>query len=246
MIILQLKEICMSYQKAVIGILGGMGPMATADMFTKFIHSAGATNDQSHIPLIISSIPDIPDRSAHLLNNGADPYPYLFDYTNNLIKAGANCVVIACNTAHYWFDRLQMDFPQITMLSMIDTAVQAAQNSGQTHIGILATNATLATNLYKSKIEKTGLTYLAPSDNQAVMDSIYAYKAGQIDKAVLLMKAERDKLLAQGASTIIMGCTEVPLILADDALANPGQYIDATQALVDKAINWYRTNQTFE
>ncbi|WFF39100.1 amino acid racemase [Moraxella nasibovis] len=157
--------------KKLIGILGGMGPMATADMFLKFIHSAGATSDQTHIPLIISSIPDVPDRSAFLLDNGADPYPYLFDYTHNLVKAGATCIVIACNTAHYWFDKLQADFPKTTFLSMIVTAVQTAQNSGQAHIGILATNATLATNLYKNKIEQAGLTYLAPNDNQAVMDS---------------------------------------------------------------------------
>lgn len=226
--------------KKLIGILGGMGPMATADMFLKFIHSSGATSDQTHIPLIISSIPDVPDRSAFLLDNGADPYPYLFDYTHNLVKAGATCIVIACNTAHYWFDKLQADFPKITFLSMIDTAVQTAQNSGQAHIGILATNATLATHLYKNKIEQAGLTYLAPSDNQAVMDSIYAYKAGQIDKAVELMKAEQDKLFEQGASVIIMGCTEVPLILADDAKTHPKRYIDATQVLVSRAIDWYR------
>lgn len=226
--------------KKLIGILGGMGPMATADMFTKFIQSAGATSDQTHIPLLISSIPDIPDRSAHLLAGGADPYPYLFEYTHNLIKAGATCIIIACNTAHYWFEKLQADFPQTTFLSMIDTAVQTAQNSGQTHIGILATNATLATHLYKNKIEQAGLTYLAPSDNQAVMDSIYAYKAGHIDKAVALMKAEQDKLFKQGASVIILGCTEVPLILANDIKAHPERYIDATQVLVDRTILWYR------
>ncbi|WP_066802244.1 aspartate/glutamate racemase family protein [Moraxella oblonga] len=226
--------------KKLIGILGGMGPMATADMFLKFIHSANATSDQTHIPLIISSIPDVPDRSAFLLDNGDDPYPYLFDYTHHLVKAGATCVVIACNTAHYWFDRLQADFPNLTMLSMIETAVQVAKNSGQTNIGILATNATLATNLYKTSIEQAGLNYIAPDDNTKVMQSIYLYKAGKIDEAITLMKDEQGKLFDKGASLIIMGCTEVPLILAQDAKENPNAYIDATQVLVNRAILWYR------
>lgn len=228
--------------KKLIGILGGMGPMATADMFLKFIHSANATNDQTHIPLIISSIPDVPDRSAFLLDNGDDPYPYLFDYTHHLVKARATCVVIACNTAHYWFDRLQNDFPNVHFISMIKTASDFAKQSGHTKIGILATNATLATGLYKEKIEQLNLTYLEPDDNTKVMQSIYLYKAGKIDEAVVLMQEEKDKLFKKGASAIIMGCTEVPLILAQDAKTNPNAYIDATQVLVDRAILWYRGN----
>lgn len=223
----------------IIGILGGMGPMASADMFLKFIHSANATSDQTHIPLIISSVPDIPDRSAHLLNGGADPYPHLFTYAQNLIKAGASCIVIACNTAHYWFERLQADFHDVHFISMIDTASETAKHSGHTHIGILATNATLATRLYKDKITQAGLTYLEPDDNALVMQSIYLYKAGEAEKATALMQAEQEKLRQKGATALIMGCTEVPLILADDAKANPDAYIDATQALVDKAILWY-------
>ncbi|MFA9485789.1 amino acid racemase [Moraxella haemolytica] len=230
----------MSNKKPTIGILGGMGPMASADMFLKFIKSAHATSDQTHIPLIISSIPDIPDRSAYLLSDGADPYPYLYEYTHNLVKAGADCMVIACNTAHYWFDRLQADFSHITMLSMIDVAVAYAKQSGHTNIGILATNATLATNLYKHKIQEANLNYIAPEDNTLVMQSIYDYKAGRIDEATTLMQSEQDKLFDKGASALIMGCTEVPLILANDAKANPNAYIDATQVLVDRAIAWYR------
>lgn len=231
----------MNHQK-IIGILGGMGPAATADMFLKFIHSSQAKNDQSHIPLLISSLPDIPDRSAFLLNNGANPYPYMYEYTKKLVDAGANCIVIACNTAHYWFDQLQHDFPHITMLNMIDLAVQTAQKSGKQNIGILATNATLATGLYKNKIEQAKLNYIEPDDNIHVMESIYLYKAGEIARAIELMKIEQEKLFQKGAECLIMGCTEVPLILADDAKIKPQAYIDATQTLVETAIQWYHQN----
>ncbi|OPH39484.1 aspartate/glutamate racemase family protein [Moraxella equi] len=232
----------------IIGILGGMGPMAGVDMLAKFIARTNeygkATCDQDHIPVLLSSIPDVPDRSEFLLKNGQDPYPHLLSYAKNLQNAGATCLVIACNTAHYWFDRLQADLPNLTMLSMIDTTVQSAAANGKNNIGILATNATLATGLYKDKIRGAGLHYLEPNhdDQQAVMESIYLYKAGQVDKAITLMTTQKDKLISQGADIIIMGCTEVPLILADDQRTHPQHYIDATQALVDEAIAWCYQN----
>ena len=93
--------------KHTIGILGGMGPAATADMLEKFVELRHASCDQQHIPLIVSSIPDIPDRTACLLSGGPSPYRYLERYLHMLEDAGAECIVIPCNTAHYWFDDLQ-------------------------------------------------------------------------------------------------------------------------------------------
>lgn len=92
--------------KHTIGILG-MGPAATADMLEKFVELRHASCDQQHIPLIVSSIPDIPDRTACLLSGGPSPYRYLERYLHMLEDAGAECIVIPCNTAHYWFDDLQ-------------------------------------------------------------------------------------------------------------------------------------------
>lgn len=147
------------FMKNVIGILGGMGPAATADMFQKFIQLTPAKKDQDHIPLLISSIPDIPDRSASILSNGENPKPFMEKYVKGLQVAGATCIIIACNTAHYWFSDLKKR-TNIEMLSMIDAVVDAVLNTRMQRIGLLATDATLATNLYKNKLEEHGLTFI--------------------------------------------------------------------------------------
>ena len=105
-----------------IGILGGMGPAATADMLNKFVRFRHAGQDQQHIPIIACSIPDIPDRSACLLSGGPSPYDYLERYLHMLETAGAECIVIPCNTAHYWFDRLQHS-AHAEMINILDATL---------------------------------------------------------------------------------------------------------------------------
>ncbi|MFY1027893.1 aspartate racemase [Actinobacillus seminis] len=229
--------------KNVIGILGGMGPAATADMFQKFIQLTPAKKDQDHIPLLISSIPDIPDRSASILSNGENPKPFMEKYVKGLQVAGATCIIIACNTAHYWFSDLKKR-TNIEMLSMIDAVVDAVLNTRMQRIGLLATDATLATNLYKNKLEEHGLTFIRPTiqGQKKVMESIYSLKGGNLKLATELMLAQRDELIKQGAELIILGCTEVPIVLADELKNNPNLYIDSTQVLVQAAIDWYNTH----
>ncbi|MCU9997519.1 amino acid racemase [[Pasteurella] aerogenes] len=229
--------------KNVIGILGGMGPAATADMFQKFIQLTPAKKDQDHIPLLISSIPDIPDRSASILNNGENPEPFMEKYVKGLQAAGATCIIIACNTAHYWFSDLKKR-TNVEMLSMIDAVIDAVLNTRVQRIGLLATDATLATNLYKNKLEEYGLTFIAPTiqGQKKVMESIYSLKGGNLKLATELMLAQRDELIKQGAELIILGCTEVPIVLADELKNNPNLYIDSTQVLVQAAIDWYNTH----
>lgn len=111
--------------KGLIGVLGGMGPAATVDLFNKFVTFTAAQRDQEHIPLIISSIPDIPDRTDALMHNGLSPLPVMRDYMHKLEDAGAECIVIPCNTAHYWFKELK-DACHIDILSIIDTTVDEA------------------------------------------------------------------------------------------------------------------------
>lgn len=229
--------------KNVIGILGGMGPAATADMFQKFIKLTPAHCDQEHIPLLISSIPDIPDRSSCILRGGENPEPIMEQYVKGLENAGATCIVIACNTAHYWFDHLKAK-SKVEMLSMIDTTVNEVLNTGKQKIGLLATDATLASGLYKDRLEKNGLTFIRPSEEgqKEVMESIYLLKSGEVERSVQLMLKQRNALVELGAEVIILGCTEVPIILAKEVENHPHLYVDSTLALVRSAINWYQTH----
>lgn len=229
--------------KNIIGILGGMGPAATADMFQKFIRLTPAHCDQEHIPLLISSIPDIPDRTRCILAGGEDPEPMMKRYVQALEDAGATCIIIACNTAHYWFDHLKAS-SHVEMLSMIDTTVNEVLNSGKQRIGLLATDATLAGKIYQERLESNGLTFIRPTEagQRVVMESIYLLKSGEVEKSTVLMLQQRDELIRLGAEVIILGCTEVPIILEKEMEKQPHLYVDSTLTLVRSAIDWYQTH----
>lgn len=226
--------------KGLIGVLGGMGPAATVDMFNKFVTFTSAGSDQEHIPLIISSIPDIPDRTTALMHGGASPFPVMADYMKRLEAAGAECIVIPCNTAHYWFSELK-DACDVELLSIVETTMDEVVASGKRRIGLLATNATLYMGLYQKGIEERGFECIRPDEEsqKQVMESIYALKAGELPRAKQMMVEQANALFARGAEIIVLGCTEVPVILADAVSANPEKYVDSTGALVRAGIRWY-------
>src|SRR5208337_1505190 len=94
-------------QKMTIGILGGMGPEATIDLFTKIVHSTPVSRDQDHLRLIIDNNPGIPDRQKAILENGPSPATMLIKTAKNLAVAGADFIVMPCNTAHYWIQEIR-------------------------------------------------------------------------------------------------------------------------------------------
>ena len=226
--------------KGLIGVLGGMGPAATVDLFNKFVTFTAAQRDQEHIPLIISSIPDIPDRTDALMHNGLSPLPVMRDYMHKLEDAGAECIVIPCNTAHYWFKELK-DACHIDILSIIDTTVDEVRVCGKTRIGLLATDATLYMGLYQKGIESLGFNYITPdADGQKnVMKSIYSLKAGNVTHAQKLMEEQAENLFSRGAEILFLGCTEIPIILSQAVKDQPLRYIDSTASLVRAGIKWY-------
>lgn len=227
--------------KHTIGILGGMGPAATADMLEKFVYLRDASCDQQHIPLIVSSIPDIPDRTACLLSGGPSPYHYLERYLHMLEEAGAECIVIPCNTAHYWFEDLRA-VAKVEMISILDATLGEIPPSVK-RVGLLATNATLATGLYQKKATAQGLTLIPPEETgqEQVMQAIYALKSGDKPAAEKLLFPQIERLISRGAQRIIMGCTEIPLIVSGHEDASGCRFIDSTASLVRAAIRWYES-----
>ena len=226
--------------KGLIGVLGGMGPAATADLFNKFITFSNARSDQQHIPLLISSIPDIPDRTAALMQSGRSPLPEMCDYLQRLEQAGAECIVIPCNTAHFWFKELRQSC-HVELLNIGEATMEEVCASGQQKIGLLATDATLYMGLYQQAIEARGLCCIRPDKpgQEQVMASIYALKAGDAARARAMMEQQAAALFARGAQLIVLGCTEVPVILAEAMKAQPSRYIESTGALVRAGIRWY-------
>ncbi len=223
-----------------VGVLGGMGPAATADFMNKIIALTEAGSDQQHIPLLVSSIPDIPDRSDHLLNGGASPQPALIHRLHMLEKAGAACIAMPCNTAHYWYPQLKAA-ASADMLSIIDTAVAAIHEGGFSRIGLLATDATLATGLYQTELKRHGIDCVTPDaeTQKAVMEGIYALKAGDLAKSRRCLETPCQYLQQRKVDAVILGCTEIPVILAEEAREKPAYFFDSNKILAQAVIRWY-------
>lgn len=140
----------------VIGVLGGMGPEATADLFRKIIRATPAEKDQDHIRVIIDSNPKIPDRTAAIIGGGPSPLPEMTETAKNLEKAGADLIIIPCNTAHYYYEKLKKSI-RIPILNMVELTAQAIKG-GFPHVkkvGIIGTTGTVRAGIYNRALEKS-------------------------------------------------------------------------------------------
>lgn len=152
-----------------IGILGGMGSLATADLFRKLTCLTDASCDNEHIRVFIDSNAQIPDRTTAILSGGEDPVPQMASALHSFERCGAQCVIMPCNTAHYFLPRLQAmtDLPFISMLEATAKAC-AEQFPGKT-AAILATRGTLATGLYEQALAAQGVSCLLPDEQERDM-----------------------------------------------------------------------------
>ena len=226
--------------KKSIGILGGMGPLATADLFRKIVLMTDAACDNDHVRIYIDDNASIPDRTAAILSGGADPLPAMTDSLRKLEACGADCIIMPCNTAHYFLPRLQA-LTEVPFLSMLEATAKAcaARFPGKT-AAVLATKGTLAAGLYQAALEKEGVPFLLPGETEqdALMRVIYdGVKAG---KGPEDYRADMESVVAaltvRGADYFILGCTELPL--AAQALSLPQPTVDPTAELAKAAIRF--------
>ncbi len=224
--------------KKTIGIIGGMGPLATADLFRKIVTHTQATCDQDHLHVIIDNNTAIPDRTAALLRGGEDPLPQMKKSARMLESDGADCLTMPCNTAHFFHAQVQSSV-HIPLLNMLELTCQEMQRRGIRTAGLLATNGTVLTGVYAAVAEKYGITLLTPDDagQQAVMDMIYrGVKAGAAVYDTAAVEAAALRLQQQGAETMVLGCTELPLAVEQYHLDFPA--IDPTLELAKGAIRF--------
>jgi aspartate racemase len=230
---------------AVLGILGGMGPAATADLYRKVIGLTPAKCDQDHIPVVIYSNPQIPDRGHCLEGTGASPLPYLIQSLRVLEDAGVTCVAIACNSAHLWHGEMQAS----TMLRLLHIADAACASLGRQAtqpkaVGLLCMRATLKAELYQHRLRNSGYTCLTPTEREQeelVSKAIYCVKRGEVSKATPLLARAAELLKQRGAEKILLGCTEIPLALESRMRAGATGYLDATLALAEECVAWWQS-----
>ena len=226
--------------KKSIGILGGMGPLATADLLRKITLHTRAACDADHIRVFIDSNPAIPDRTAAILSGGADPVPEMTHALRSLEKCGADCIIMPCNTAHYFLPRLQA-LTGILFISMLEATAKAcaAAYPGKT-AAILGTRGTLKTRLYHDALAAQGVPALTPdeAEQDELMRLIYdVVKANRpLAPEAQAWASLLEELCAHGADYFILGCTELPLLA--DTLPHPGPFIDPTAELARAAIRF--------
>jgi aspartate racemase len=231
-----------------IGIAGGVGPAATVDFLDKIVRNTPAQRDQGHIKIVVEQNPQIPDRTAHLLKGETDPTIALYAACKRLEADGASIAAIPCNTAHAFVGRIQpfLSIPIVNMLQ--ETAKAIRQNhDGCSKVGLLATSGTIESRVYHDAIIPAGFELIVPdAENQErVMNAIYGPKGA---KAGFTEGECYDDLLAalislarRGADVIILGCTELPLLLAqNDAFPVDGKTVavlDPTDILARKCVS---------
>jgi aspartate racemase len=207
--------------KRVAGVLGGMGPDATVDFMAKVIALTPAGRDQDHVRMLVDHNPGIPNRQAALLQGGEDPGPVLAAMAAGLEAAGADFLVIPCNTAHAFSDAITAAIG-IPLVSIIDLTVDACD--GHDAVGLLATDGCIASRVYQDALAARGIRVVLPetTEMQEIMRLVTAIKAGDRSDAVAAaMQAVAAALIARGAGAVIAGCTEIPLVLAAGMLEVP-------------------------
>lgn len=197
--------------KKTVGIIGGMGPMATADLFKKIIMNTPASKDQEHLHVLIDNNTNIPDRTAALLEGAESPLPQLKESADRLANAGAEFLIMPCNTAHGFYEPLSA-YAKIPVLNMIDLTMKALKKDGISCAALFATTGTIRTGIYQKYAGDIELLLPDEEEQDALMDMIYGgVKAGKTDFDASKVQKAAERLQKAGAQAIILGCTELPL-----------------------------------
>ena len=205
----------MKAKKKTVGIVGGMGPMATVDLFRRIVALTEAHTDADHIRILIDNRPEIPDRTAAILAGEDTPVRYIVESARRLAAIGADFIAVPCNTSHHFYDRIASLCP-IPVVNMIEETARALQKNGVHTAAVLATDGALRVGVYSHVLARHGIRTLIPDiEGQArVTHLIYGeIKAGMPPHPERLF-ADRAALAARGAEAAILGCTELPLAFA--------------------------------
>jgi aspartate racemase len=222
--------------------MGGMGPAATLDLMAKIYGADPAEVEQDRLRLVVDCDPGILDRNAAVRGEGPSPGPALAAMARGLETAGAEVLVIACNTAHAWSADIEAAV-KIPLLSLIEAAcdVISERLSAIRRIGVLAGDGCLEAGLYQTAFERRGWRAIVPGpDRQAAfMAALYRIKSGSLGEAERAdFVACARETIEGGAEAIVAGCTEVPLLLRPDDLAVP--LIDPTAALAVQVVDFVK------
>lgn len=219
-----------------LGVIGGLGPMATAYFLELVTKMTNAHCDQEHLQTIIYSQPTIPDRTAYILKkNPNSPVPEMVRLARLLEQQKVSAIAIPCVTAHYFWQDVSSQVDTLVLNAVEGTARHLHEN-GISRVGIMATDGTIATGLLQQALEKSGMDVILPDaeSQQGIMNLIYRDIKANRPPEMELFHSASNKLRCSGAEAIILGCTELSLIKKNYSIG-PG-FIDALEVLARLAV----------
>lgn len=223
-----------------LGIIGGMGPAATIDLYKKIVEQTPAEKDQDHIHVIIDSYPQIEDRTSYILHGGKSPAPKLIESAKRLEAAGADALIMPCNTAHYFAKDIEKAV-YIPLIHIVKCSAEAIKKKYPyvRKIGLIATTGTIKAGVYGDILKNYDLETITLNDEleNNIMDCIYkGVKAGKTEEYSKLFQKCVDDIASLGAELLIAGCTEIPLLMPYIKTNLP--VIDATYELASAAVKY--------
>lgn len=226
----------------IVGVIGGLGPEATHDFFGKVLAHSQAKSDQQHLHLIIENNPKTPNRNDAIKGTGPSPAPALIAMAQNLEHAGADFIVMACNTAHAFEAdiRKSIKTPFVSLIDEVVSEVMRTHGSVQT-VGLLAAQGCIDSRIYHQAFEAMGIEVktLDASPQAEFMKLLYRIKSGERGPDVKdAMRELAERLIAQGVKILVAGCTEVPLVL--DQKDSSVALIDSTDVLAKRCVIYAR------
>jgi len=228
-----------------IGILGGMGPEATLDLYREIIELTPASRDQDHIRVLIYSNPKIPERTKSIVGKGESPLAALIESAKLLEQSGAGIIAMPCNTAHYFLRQMQPHL-SVPILDMIEETCRKVREilPDAATVGLIAAIGTVRSGLYHRALADNGFGIVVPSedDQRKIQEGIVQVKAGSADRQTQEMFQSIGISLAKaGADAVILGCTELPLAFDPREVEYP--CINSTRVLAEAAVNWALGNR---
>lgn len=219
-----------------LGVIGGLGPIATAHFLELVITMTDARTDQEHLDMIIYNTPSIPDRTDYILDSTKpNPLPRMLSVGQALAEQGVSRIAIPCMTAHYFFPQLEAGIPAPLINSVAETA-RHLQENGIEKVGIMATDGTIRSGIFHRELEKQGLRPIVPDEKgQAdVMHLIFRNVKSGTPAEMDRFFSTAEALRRQGAQAIILGCTELSLIKRDHHIG--AGFLDAMEVLAQQSV----------
>lgn len=228
----------MANNDKVIGVIGGMGPDATVDFMSRVLAATPASEDQDHVRMVVEHNPRIPSRQLAMRGAGLNPGPVMAAMAARLEVAGADFLVMPCNTAHAWQSDIVAAI-RIPFVSIVDVSVAAASDlsAAESAVGLMTTPGCFESGLYQQALTALGHPVINQTADElaATMSLIDRIKGGdKSDDVAVRLRALGNELIARGAGVLIAACTELPLVLKPSMFEVA--FVSSTDVLAEKAV----------